>query len=117
MSGHTCPGDHVTMSCISASHHITSCVYYHIYLSGQWVQLGVEIRNNRKNTGQLVVNKVVIILTIVESVQSQTVEESSFILGLSHNEWNLGKLALNQNILRSVWKNITINTGGKPAGE
>merc|ERR1719322_1817397 len=86
-------------------------------LSCQRIQFGVEVRNNRKYAGKFVVNKVVIILPVVEGVQSQSVEECSLVLGLSNNEGNHGELALDKNIFWTVQQNFAIDTGSEPTGE
>ena len=88
-----------------------------IHLSCQRIQFGVEVRNNRKYAGKFVVNKVVIVLPVVEGVQSQSVEEGSLVLGLSHDEGDLGELALDKNIFWAVQQNIAVNTGSEPTGE
>ena len=63
------------------------------------------------------INEIVVILTIVEGVQSQAVEERAFVLGLSHNKRNFGELALHQKVLWGVRKYVSVNIGSEPSGE
>ena len=58
-------------------------------LPGEGVELGVEVRDDGEDAGQLVVHEVVVVLAVVEGVQSQSVEESALVLGLANNEGNL----------------------------
>ena len=58
-------------------------------LPGEGVQLGVEVRDDGEDAGQLVVHEVVVVLAVVEGVQSQSVEESALVLGLTDDEGNL----------------------------
>ena len=61
-------------------------------LPGQGVELGVEVRDDWEDTGQLVVHEVVVVLPVVEGVQRQTVEEGALVLGLTDDEGNLGMI-------------------------
>ena len=58
-------------------------------LPGQGVELGVEVRDDGEDAGQLVVHEVVVVLAVVEGVQGQSVEESALVLGLTDDEGNL----------------------------
>merc|ERR1719393_667992 len=87
------------------------------HLSCQRIQLGVEVGDNRKDAWELVVDKIVIVLTVVERVQCQPVEEGALVLGLADDEGDLGKLALDENIFWRIQQNVAVNTWSKPAGE
>ena len=54
---------------------------------------------------------------IVERVESEAVEESSFVLSLSNNEWNFGEFALHQKVFWCVRKDVSINIWSKPPRE
>ena len=86
-------------------------------LSGERVELGAEVRDDGEDAGQLVVHEVVVVLTVVERVQCQTIEESSLVLGLAHDEGNLGKVALHESILGRVGQDGAVDAGSEPAGE
>ena len=58
-------------------------------LSSDGVQLGVVVGDDRQDTGQFVINKVVIVLSVVKGVEGQAVEESAFVLGLSDDKRHL----------------------------
>ena len=87
------------------------------HLPGDGVELAVEAREDREHSGELVVNEVVVIDTIVEAVECKPVEESALILGLADNEGYLGKPSLDQEVLWRVRKDDTINVRGKPSWE
>merc|ERR1712110_546501 len=63
------------------------------------------------------VNEVIVILAIVERVEGEAVEESTFVLSLSNNEWNFGEFALHQKVFWCVRKDVSINIWSKPPRE
>jgi len=86
-------------------------------LPGDGVQLRVVVGDDGQDSGELVIDEVVIILAIVEGVQGQSVEERTFVLGLAYDKWHLGKLALEQKILGGVGEHVSINAGSEPTRE
>ena len=63
------------------------------------------------------VDKVVVVLAVVEGVKDQAIEEGSLVLGLSNNEWNFGESTLDEHVLRRVRQDLSIDGGGEPTGE
>ena len=63
------------------------------------------------------INEIVIVLSVVERVQCEAVEECAFIFGLTDYEWDFGEFTLNQQIFGSVGKHVAINIGSEPSWE
>ena len=63
------------------------------------------------------INEVVIVLSVVERVQCEAVEEGAFIFGLTDYEWDFGEFTLNQQVFGSVGKHVAINIGSEPSWE
>lgn len=71
-------------------------------LSGDGVQFGVVVGYDWQNARKLVVDKIIVILSVVEGIKCEAIEESSFVLGLTNNEGDFGELSLHKKIFWSV---------------
>ena len=86
-------------------------------LTGDGVQLAVVAGDDGQESGQLVVDEVVVVLTVVERVHHQSVEESALVLGLSHDEGDLGEAALDEEVLGSVGQHNAVDGRCEPTWE
>ena len=87
------------------------------YLTCDGIKFCVVSRDDRQNSWQFVINKVIVILAVVERVEDQSVKECSLVLGLTYNKWNFGESALDKQVLGSVGKDLSINIGSEPPWE
>ena len=87
------------------------------YLTGDGIKFGVVSGDDWQNSWQFVVNKVIVVLPVVERVEDQSVKECPLVLGLAYNEGNFGESALDKQVLGSVGKDLTIDIGSEPPWE
>jgi hypothetical protein len=62
---------------------------YLLYQFGEGEELGLDPGDDGQNVGQLPLDKVVVVLPVVERVHRQPVEESTFVLRLANDEGDL----------------------------
>ena len=87
------------------------------YLTSDGIKFCVISRDDWQNSWQFVINKVIVILPVVEGVEDQSVKECPLVLGLAYNEWNFGESALDKQVLGGVGKDLSINIGSEPPWE
>jgi hypothetical protein len=60
-----------------------------MYQFGEWEELGLDPGDDWQYVGQLPLDKVVVVLPVVERVHRQPVEESALVLCLANDEGDL----------------------------
>ena len=84
---------------------------------GQRIELSVEVRDDRQEPGELVVDEVVVVDSIVKRVHGQAVQVSSFVLVLANEDGDFVETAGTQNVFRRIWQHGSVHNRSKPTRE
>ena len=84
---------------------------------GQRIELSVEVRDDRQEPGELVVDEVVVVDSIVKRVHGQAVQVSSFVLVLANEDGDFVEMAGTQNVFRGIWQHGSVHNRSKPTRE